>query len=109
MSTKLETDMAYEKVVIWWVKNLCFHMAHDYQTHQDDGLWHWATIYKVSWFFDQVIIFSLMTNKKRHISNTTNPRDTTFKSYQSYPIKSNQIYVSITVCSMKYLPPKIGG
>ena len=30
MSTKLETDMAYEKVVTWRVKNLCFHIAHDY-------------------------------------------------------------------------------
>ena len=62
-STKLETDMAYEKVVTWRVKNLCFHMAHDYQTLQDDGLWHWATMHKVTWFFDHVIICCLLTKK----------------------------------------------
>ena len=48
MSTKLETAMAHEKIVTWRVENLCFHMADDYQTRQDDGLWHWATMHKVA-------------------------------------------------------------
>ena len=38
-------------------------MAHDYQTRQDNALWYWATMHKVAWFFDHVIIFSLVTNK----------------------------------------------
>ena len=60
-----KTDMAYEKVVTWRVKNLYFHMARDYQTRQDDNVWHWATMHKVTWFFE-----------KRYISNTTSPMDT---------------------------------
>ena len=47
VSTKLETVMAYEKIVTWRVKSLCLNMAHDYQTRKNDGLWHWATMHKV--------------------------------------------------------------
>ena len=36
-------------------------MAHDYQTQQGDDLRYWATMHKVVWFFDHVIICSLMT------------------------------------------------
>ena len=64
MSTKLETDMAYEKVVTWRVKNICFHMAHDYQTRKNDGLWHWATTHKVAQFFDHMIICCLRDKEK---------------------------------------------
>ena len=78
MSTKLETDLAYEKKITWRVKNFCFHMTHDYHTRQDDGLWHWATMHKVAWFFDNVIICCFVTKKKLCISNTTSPMDTKF-------------------------------
>ena len=78
MSTKLETVMAYEKIVPWHVKNPCFHMDHDYQTRQDDGLWHWATMRKVTWLFDHVIICRLVTKKKRYIFNTTSTIGTKF-------------------------------
>ena len=33
-------------------------------------------MHKVAWFFDYVIICSLMNNKKRYISNFTSPMDT---------------------------------
>ena len=46
-------------------------MARGYR--QDDGLWYWATIHKVTWFFDHVIIFGQMANKKCYISNFTSP------------------------------------
>ena len=59
--------MAYEKVVTWRVKNLCFHVADDYQTQQDDSLWHWVTMHKVPWFFDHVITCCLVTKEKRYI------------------------------------------
>ena len=52
-------------------------MAHDYQTRQVDGLWYWTTVHKVAQFFDHVIKRSLVTNKKRCISNSTSPMDTT--------------------------------
>ena len=45
-------------------------MAHDYQTGQDR-----TTIHKVAWFFEHVIICSLVTNKKRYFSNSTSPMD----------------------------------
>ena len=51
-------------------------MAHDYQTQQDDGLWYWATMHKVAWFFCHVIICSLLTNEKRYFSNSASPMDT---------------------------------
>ena len=51
-------------------------MTHDYQTRQVDGLWHWATMHKVAWFFDHVIICCLVTKEKRYISNNTSPMDT---------------------------------
>ena len=54
---------SYVTTVAWRAKNLCFHMAHDYQTRQDNALWYWTTMHKVAWFFDHVIIFSLVTNK----------------------------------------------
>ena len=76
ISTNLKTDMAYDKVATWRVKNLCFHMAHDYQNWQDDDLWHWATLHKVAWFFHHVIMCCLVTKKKRYISNTTSPTQT---------------------------------
>ena len=45
-------------------------------TKVGDGLWYWATMHKVPWVFDHVIICSLMTNIKRYISNSTSPTDT---------------------------------
>ena len=48
MSTKLETDMAYKKIVTSRVKNVFIHMVHDYQTRQDVGLWDWAAMHKVA-------------------------------------------------------------
>ena len=78
MSTKLETDFTYEKISDKKIKNFCFHMAYDYQTQQDDGLWHWATMYKVARFFNHVIICCLVTKKKRYIYNTTSPMGTRF-------------------------------
>ena len=45
-------------------------MARDYQPRQGDGLWYWATIDKFVLLFDQVIIYSLMTSKKRNISSS---------------------------------------
>ena len=50
-------------------------MAHDYQTRQDDGSWYWVTMHRVASFFEHVIICSLVTNKKRCISNFTSPMD----------------------------------
>ena len=108
MSTKLETDMAYEKVVTWLVKNLYFHIARDYQTRQDDGngpprtnstrWWQRATTHKAAWQDDgtgpprtkphdslimclcyiYVIICCLVTKKKCYISNTASSMDTKF-------------------------------
>ena len=51
-------------------------MAHDYQTCQGDRSWYWATIHKIEWFFYHVIIYSLLANKKRYISNSTSAMDT---------------------------------
>ena len=45
-------------------------MANDYQTGQGDDLCYWVTMHKVAWYFDQVIINSLMKNKKRYISSS---------------------------------------
>ena len=53
----------------------CFYMGHDYQNQQGDGLWYWAAMHKVAQFFDNVIICSLMRNRKRYISNSTSPMD----------------------------------
>ena len=47
-----------------------FTWLHDYQTGQDR-----TTIHKVIWFFEHVIICSLVTNKKRYFSNSTSPMD----------------------------------
>ena len=55
---------------------LSFHIAYDYQTQQGDGLWHWASMHKVARFFDHVMIYSLMANKKRCTSNSKCPMDT---------------------------------
>ena len=46
-------------------------MAHDYQARQDDGLWYWATMHKVTRFFDDVIITYTKTYKN-HISLSKN-------------------------------------
>ena len=46
-------------------------MAHDYQTRQ----------------FDHVIIYSLMTNKKRYISNSRCPMDTKLDRVVAYDMK----------------------
>ena len=54
-------------------------MARDYQTRQKDGLWDWATMYKIAWFFYHAIVCYLVTKKKRNISNTTSPMDTKFE------------------------------
>ena len=45
-------------------------MACDYQTQQGGDLRYWAIMRKVAWFFDHMIIYSLMTNEKRYISNS---------------------------------------
>ena len=42
-------------------------MAHDHQTRKGDGLWYWATKHKVAWLFDDMIIYSLMKNKKTYL------------------------------------------
>ena len=55
---------------------LFFHKAYGYQTWQGDGLWQGAVMYKVKWFFDQVIIWNHVANRKRHVSNSTVPMDT---------------------------------
>ena len=61
-------------------------MAHDYQTRQDDGSWYWATMHKVARFFEHVIISSLVTNKKRYISNSTSPMDIKLDKIISYDL-----------------------
>ena len=59
-------------MVEWRVKKvLCFHMAYDYQTRQDDGSLYYAIMHKVAWFFEHVIVCSPVTNKKRYIYNST--------------------------------------
>ena len=59
-------------------------MACDYQTWQDDNLWYWATMHEVAWFFDHVIICSLVKNEKHYISNSTSPVDTKLDWVVSY-------------------------
>ena len=44
-------------------------MAHDNQNRHGDGLKYWVTMHKVTWFFDDVIVCSLMTNKRCYTSN----------------------------------------
>ena len=69
-------------------------MVHDYQTRQGDGFWYWATIHKNAWFFDHVIICSLMINKKRFISNSTNLMNTNIGRVLAYhmgPASKNYI------------------
>ena len=51
-------------------------MACDYQTQQGGDLRYWAIMRKVAWFFDHMIIYSLMTNEKRYISNFKYPMET---------------------------------
>ena len=96
MSPKVEMDMPYEKkstpTMVTWHNScvtskkscICFPMAHDYQTRQDDGLWYWATIHKVAWFFNHMIICSLVANKKLYISNPTSPKDTKLDRVVAY-------------------------
>ena len=100
LPTKLEMMMVYEKksppIMVTWhnscVTNkkklcLCFYMAHDYQNQQGDDLWCQATVHKVAWFFDHAIIRSLVTNKKRYISNSTSPMDTKPDRVVTYDVR----------------------
>ena len=59
-------------------------MDHEYQTRQGDGLWYWATMYKVVWFLDHLIICSLVTNTERYIFNSTSPMDTRLDRVEGY-------------------------
>ena len=63
-----------------------FFMIPGYQTQQGDGLWYWATMKKFEWFFDHVIMYFLMINKKRYISSFTSPVDTKLDRVVVYDI-----------------------
>ena len=84
---------------------LCFHLAHDYQTRQDDGSWYWADMHNVSWFFEQVIVCSLVTNKKRYISNSTSPIDIKLDRMMAYDLTKTQKIISLLVKSSWILFP----
>ena len=64
-------------------KSYISYMAHDYQTRQSDGLWYWVTTHRFVWFLI-ICGSSLMTNKKRYISNSTSPMNIKFDPMVAY-------------------------
>ena len=53
---------------------------------QGDGLWYWPTMHKVAWFFDHVVICSLMINEKGNISNFKSPMESKLYREMAYDI-----------------------
>ena len=62
-------------------------MNHDYQTWQDYGLWYSAFMHKVLWFFDHVVIYSLMKNKNIYIFNSKCPLGTKLDRVVAYDMR----------------------
>ena len=84
-----QPQWSHDTKVISGIKTLYryFYKAHGYQTTQGGGLLYWATTYKLTLFFDYVIICSLMTNKNRYISNCTSLMGTKPDWVVAYDIK----------------------
>ena len=52
---------------------LHYHSTYGHQTWQDGNLPWWAPAYKVTWFFDHVVFWDIVTNWKPYISTTAMP------------------------------------
>ena len=103
MATRCDTVitvMTYENsltpTIVTWKKNhvtnktryIYFYKAHGYQTQQGHSLWYWITTHKFIWFFDHVIICSLVINEKRYIFNSTSPMYTNLDRVRDYDMGS---------------------
>ena len=74
---------------------LHYQSAFDYQTCQDGNLPSSACVYKITWPFDQVVLYDHVTNWNCYISTTTEPMTTKLGKMVIYfdellPIKSHE-------------------
>ena len=65
-SIRVTSTKIYMSVFTWFMTTSTHTML---IARKDDDLFYWVTMCKLAWFFDHVIIWSLLTNIKRVTSN----------------------------------------